>query len=217
MGAAQRPNTQEMVMIHRVFRREFGMLPDLIRRVRPDDPARVALLAEALDDLFIGLHVHHSGEDTLLWPKLLTRARPDTGLIERMEAQHVRVAALVEAAEQLLAEWRSTGDPRTADRLATGLKAMTAELDLHLTEEESRVLPLVAEHITATEWAALGEHGLATLGKDKLLMTLGAILEDATPAERARFLAKVPLPGRVAWQLIGRRKYRRTMQRRRAG
>jgi iron-sulfur cluster repair protein YtfE (RIC family) len=193
------------------------MLPDLIRRVPTNNPVRVALLAEALDDLLTGLHVHHSGEDDLLWPKLLTRARPDSALVERMEAQHARVAARAEAAATLLAEWRSTGDPGTADRLATGLEAMTAELELHLAEEETRILPLVAEHITVTEWAALGEHGLATLGKDKLLMTLGAILEDATPPERAYFLAKVPLPGRVVWRLIGRRKYRRTIQLRRAG
>jgi len=48
-------------------------------------------------------------------------------------------------------------------------------------------------------------------------MTLGAILEDATPDERAHFLAKVPLPGRIVWRLIGRRKYQRMIQRRRAG
>ena len=98
-------------MIHRVFRREFGMLPVLIRRVRPDDPARVALLAEALDDLLTGLHVHHSGEDTLLWPKLLTRARPDAALIERMETAVRGMTALLESLRGPPAEPAAPPDP----------------------------------------------------------------------------------------------------------
>jgi hypothetical protein len=174
MSAGERPYTQEMVMIHRVFRRE----------------------------------------DTLLWPKLLIRADMDGPLIDRMRTQHEQAAARLESAQQL-GEWRNTAEPDTCDRLADELADLTAELDQHLTDEETHVLPLVAEHITVEEWAALGEHGLASLGKKKLLMTLGAVLEDATAAERAHFLAKVPLAGRMAWHLIGRRKYRRMIRRRR--
>ncbi len=107
------------------------------------------------------------------------------------------------------------GDPAAGDQLADDLADLSEKLGQHLTDEEVHVLPLVAEHITVEEWAALGEHGLATMGKKKLLMTLGAILEDATAFERAHFLAKVPFPGRMAWQLIGRRRYRRMIRRRR--
>ncbi len=109
MSSPERPYTQEMVMIHRVFRRELGLLPDLIRRVEPGDTARVALLADAVNDLLSGLHVHHTGEDALLWPKLLVRAEPDGALIGRMQLQHEQVAVRVESAGKRLGEWRDTG------------------------------------------------------------------------------------------------------------
>jgi hypothetical protein len=37
---------------------------------------------------------------------------------------------------------------------------------------------------------------------------LGAVLEEAEPEEQQHFLAKVPLPGRVWWRLLGRRRDR---------
>ena len=61
----------------------------------------------------------------------------------------------------------------------------------------------------------LGQHGLAAMGRARALMTLGAILEDATPRERAQFLHTVPRPARIAWYLVGRRRYREAMRRRR--
>jgi hypothetical protein len=102
MNAGERPYTQEMVMIHRVFRRESGQLPGLIRQVQRGDGVRVALLADAIDDLLTGLHVHHGGEDALLWPKLLIRAYLDGPLIARMQLQHEQVAVRLESAQKLL-------------------------------------------------------------------------------------------------------------------
>jgi hypothetical protein len=43
-----------------------------------------------------------------------------------------------------------------------------------------------------------------------MLLALGAVPEDATPAERAAFLGKVPLVGRLLWR-IGQRQYRRQL------
>jgi hypothetical protein len=42
----------------------------------------------------------------------------------------------------------------------------------------------------------------------KAFVSLGAILEDATPEERTKFLAMLPLPARVLWRLVGRGIYR---------
>jgi hypothetical protein len=63
-------------------------------------------------------------------------------------------------------------------------------------------------HLTPGEWARVGRNGLAGLPRNRILLALGAILEDAGPAERAEFMRKVPLPGRIAWKPIGQRQYR---------
>ena len=49
--------------------------------------------------------------------------------------------------------------------------------------------------------------GLETLPKNKVMLALGAVLEDATEQERTHFLGKVPLIGRLLWRAPGRRQY----------
>ena len=67
------------------------------------------------------------------------------------------------------------------------------------------------------EWRALGERARAHTPKDKQFMMLGALLEEATPAETARLLAPIPAPIRLLWRLVGRRAYVRRMAELRAG
>ena len=43
--APPRRLTSDMVLVHKVFRREFGMLPTLIGGVEPGDTARAAVIA----------------------------------------------------------------------------------------------------------------------------------------------------------------------------
>src|SRR6266508_6495371 len=83
-----RPNTHPMVVGHRVFRREFRLLPGLILAVRIGDTARARVLAEHCADVTNGLHRHHTSEDEVLWPRLLDRTPLHAQLVHRMEAQH---------------------------------------------------------------------------------------------------------------------------------
>jgi hypothetical protein len=83
---------------------------------------------------------------------------------------------------------------------------------VHLDEEERSVLPLVSEHITVAEWEELGEVARSHTPKDKLLFMLGALLEEATPQESARFLSNLPVPARLLWHTIGRRQYAKRMR-----
>ena len=203
-------DTREMVVIHRVFRRELGLLPRLIRGVPDGDTARAARVTEHLVDVTTGLTTHHTGEDELLWPLLLERVTLEAGLVRRMEAQHEVVHERIGETQQMAARWAEHADVPSRDELAVAVDQMYAALVEHLDDEEQLVLPIVAEHITQPEWDALGDHGRASLPKGKKsLLFLGAILEDATDEERAEFLARVPLPGRVMWRLAGQRAYAR--------
>ena len=84
--------TEEMAVIHRIFRRGFPMIAELVRQTPAGATARSEPIAAHLDFLLNGLHNHHSGEDENLWPRLLERAAPQAELITRMEAQHELVA-----------------------------------------------------------------------------------------------------------------------------
>ncbi len=95
---ADRPETWEMVVVHRVFRREFGALPGLVRAVPAGNVRRAAVVLAHLRELAEVLHHHHTAEDELVWPLLLERVGLDRPLVLRMEEQHERVGALLDRA-----------------------------------------------------------------------------------------------------------------------
>jgi hypothetical protein len=173
------------------------------------DVEQVARVSAHAAEVYGALHHHHTGEDELLWPRLHARAEMDGELIDRMEAQHERIGELLETVEHLLPAWSAAPAVEIRDELAARMRELSAALDEHLAEEEERILPLAARHVTEAEWGELGERGMASLPKDRVLVLLGYILEEADADERRRFLAHVPLPGRLAYRVVGQRKYQR--------
>lgn len=140
--------------------------------------------------------------------KLLERCPDelDQDLIHRMEAQHARVAELISEIHAMLQRWSATGEAAQRDRAAELFEELNGPLDEHLREEEQRILPLVEEHITPDEWAALGKEGHAAIPMDKKLLMLGSMLAHEGPYT-ARFYASLPLPVRVLYRVRGRRAY----------
>lgn len=212
----RRPDTSDMIVVHRVFRREFGLAPDIVRAVADGDVARADYLAGHLSLLLTGLHHHHSVEDELLWPLLLERVTLRADLVHRMQAQHARIAAFTIGVETLLPLWRNAAREEIRDRLAELLRELGRALDEHLAEEEREVLPLAADYLSVEEWAALGERGRAGIRRSEMMIFLGALLEEAPPAERARFVDHLPGPVRLFWRVAGQRRYARHVARIRA-
>lgn len=208
----ERPWVQEMIVVHRVFRRESRLLADLVRGVRPGDVERAGVLADMIREYDKGLYSHHTSEDALLWPKLLARVDLDAELVLRMEQQHEVVAEGLHVVMSRLATWERDAAAAARDALAEAMDQHRRDLLVHLDEEERSVLPLVSEHITVAEWEELGEVARSHTPKDKLLFMLGALLEEATPQEKTRFLANLPVPARLLWRTIGRRQYTRQMR-----
>ena len=211
-----RPWVHEMVVIHRVFRREFTLLPRLVREVADGDTDRAAPIAEALRLVLDGLHHHHSGEDDILWPALLERAAPSTGLVETMQAQHGVVDGYAEQAVPLLGAWERTASSSTGTELADVLDRFAAALFEHLDLEEREILPLASRHVTAAEWNQMGEHGKDSMSPSQLPIMFGLVLEDADDEERATMLGNLPLPIRLLLRTIGAWQFRRYVRRLRA-
>jgi hypothetical protein len=197
-----------MIVIHRVFRREFGLAPAQVRNVAVGDRTRSAAVSSHITDLLAGLHHHHEGEDLLLWPRLLARASLHSDLIHRMESQHHALSAALDDVELAVRAWAANAGRADRDRLATALDKVGPLLVEHLGEEEREILPLVRKHLTSSEYRQLGERG-SEMFKDrsKLLLFLGMILEEASPQEQTAFLSELPPPARLMWRLLGRRRY----------
>ncbi|WP_030204371.1 hemerythrin domain-containing protein [Streptomyces sp. NRRL S-87] len=207
------PYTREMAMIHQVFRRESRLLAELVQDVRPADTARSGVLAEHWRQYSVGLHAHHTGEDEVLWPVLLRHLDLDAEQVLAMEAQHRELSDGIAAVQGLMDRWEARALPEDRDELAEALRRHHRQLCAHLDEEEREVMPLVALHVNEEQWRAVGERGLAETPRNRLMIALGAILEDTPPEEREEFLARLPLPARVLWKLLGQRQYRRETDR----
>lgn len=202
-------DTNDMVIVHRVFRREFRLLPAMIAAVPASDTRRSGVVAAHAAEIVGALHHHHQGEDDLLWPRLHERAIFSNDLVTRMEQQHQHLGEILNQIDVVLPIWRQTADTASARQLAELFAAGSETLDEHLAEEERLILPVVAQHISQAEWDELGERGMASIRKARRLVFLGYILEDASPNERTEFLKKLPPPARLAYKTIGKRKYKK--------
>ena len=215
---AERVDTWEMVLVHRVFRREFRILPALIRAASAGDRARAGVLGDHLQTLATALRHHHEAEDELLWPALLDRVGLHADLVHRMESQHDRLHVLLDRIDELTPRWRATAGAALRDELADVVAGASAAIHEHLADEEQEVLPLVSEHITQAEWDALNKRGQDSIPKNaKAFLFLGSILEEATAREERMFMRQLPAPIRLVWRFGGPRVYARSTRRIRGG
>src|ERR1700722_12506889 len=210
-------DTRDMVLVHRVFRREFGLLPLMVRGVADGDVRAAAQVARHAREMTDALHHHHHNEDELLWPRLLQRAPVDAALGARMETQHEAIGKTLHRIGTILPVWPRTARCSDASTLADAFTELAARLNEHLDEEEQQVLPIVARTITPPEWDELAERGFAAMPKRRALVFLGHILSSASPAEQTRFLHRVPPKVRLAYRLIGHRAFTRETAALRAG
>jgi iron-sulfur cluster repair protein YtfE (RIC family) len=205
----QLTDVRDMYVVHKVFRREFALIPRLVRAVAPGDTRRAAVVAGHARLVLRGLDLHHTGEDALLWPKLLERDAPHTDLIHRMESQHHRVETLIADLNAALPRWESEARPAVSEEVAATFDELRVALLEHLADEEEHILPIAARCVTQEEWNQLGEHGLDKVEKSQLPLLFGAMLEEATPAERTLMLTLVPPPVRLLVRTVFAWQYRR--------
>jgi hypothetical protein len=209
----QRPDVQEMVVVHRAFRRESAAAAGYVRRTPEGDTRRAKIVADHVRLCLAGLEMHHTGEDAVLWPLLLERAAPSTGLVETMQAQHHAVEAHTEAITPALAAWEANPTRAAGENLATLFEGLTTALVEHLDLEEREILPLASRHVTAAEWNQMGEHGKDSMSPSQLPIMFGLVLEDADEQERARMLGNLPLPIRLLLRSIGAWQFKRYVRR----
>jgi hemerythrin-like domain-containing protein len=206
---ADKPETEQMKVIHHAMCREFALLPDLVERVPAGDTARAHRVGAHLTLMLGMLNEHHEAEDELIWPLLHQRVPLENELIDTMEAQHHAIHAAVISVTRHQQAWTRDADTVSRDLLSTRLRGLETILVEHLAREEDAVLPLVHEHLTVAEWLAPQKHAMRNGPRrvsDKLLLA-GIVLDGATPAEQAWFTHEMPPPARLLWRLTGARQY----------
>lgn len=203
-------DTRDMIVVHTFLRREFRLAPGLVRAVEAGDTRRAGTICAHLEFLTSFLHLHHTGEDRLLWPKLLERVPEELApIVHLMEAQHERVATVLEDIERVRAQWRSTARPAERDELARLLDELYVSLCEHLDAEEERLLPIAARNVTEEEWLELGEEGVKELRKPDLPLVLGMMQYEGDPEVVAEIVSHTPWLVRSFVPMLSRRAFRK--------
>jgi hemerythrin-like domain-containing protein len=185
--------TREMIMVHTAFRREFGLMPELVRGVAEGDWRRADMIGDHIEFIGSVLHHHHSGEDRVLWPLLLERCPDELApIVHSMEEHHERIATLGAQLTKTVDAWRLDAGASSRDASIDILYQLLPALLEHLGAEEELVLPLVEKHITGAEWDGMVADGAASTPADKLPLALGMMMYEGEVEAVQDALANIP-------------------------
>jgi iron-sulfur cluster repair protein YtfE (RIC family) len=189
-----------MYAAHDAFRRDL----DRLGKAAADGTAFTPPVRAGWADFTHQLHIHHTAEDSDLWPRVSRRVegRPrDLALLAEMEAEHARLDPQLAAVEKALQDG-SAELPALVHTLAT-------TLDDHLAHEEGSALPLIQEVLTPADWGAFTGRIRKTQGLRGAAVFVPWIVDGVAPADRAVFLGALPPPVRVLNRLFWEPGYRR--------
>jgi iron-sulfur cluster repair protein YtfE (RIC family) len=199
-------DVSDMYPVHNALRDSLAAAPRLVGGVDATDDARRDLIANFYQNVIAFLHVHHHGEEQLIFPLLLERCEGQRQLIERVAGQHRDVDSLVSQSTATLGDWTSErGDAQ--EPCAQKLQELGQRMEEHLTDEEQHLLPLCATSLTEAEWGALPGHALGAFEGDKVWLILGLIRAHMTEEQRDRMLSHMPPPAVDMWTGFGESAY----------
>ncbi|HEY1666486.1 MAG TPA: hemerythrin domain-containing protein [Trebonia sp.] len=170
-------DTRDMYTVHTMFRREYALLPGLVRAVAAKDEERAKVVAGHVRLVNLILHHHHMAEDENLWPALLRRApREVDPVIHLLESQHEALDVLLDEVSTRLDGWTDGADSADGEGLAAVLQRLVAALYEHMGLEEKLALPLVERYIFAAEWEAMIAAGAADIPPETGPLVVGMLM-----------------------------------------
>ena len=189
-------DARDMFAAHTMFRREFGLMPGLVRAVAVGDTQRSAQVADHIVVVSGVLNHHHSGEDKYIWPRLRERCPDDCApLVDVMEDQHHAIHNGLLQVAQAGQAWRDSAAADARDALAGAIDRLLPVMNEHLALEEDRVVPLIEKFVTQAEYGRVAQEQGAEVPPDKLPAVFGMFMYEGDPA--AIDLAVADMPAEV--------------------
>ena len=190
-----------MYAAHDAFHRDLRCLTAAVEAGQTADPAVRAGWATFKNQL----HVHHTAEDTSLWPPLRQKVTPrgDVAVLDAMEAEHARIDPLLSRVDASLAASDRAG-------LAGDTQALTAALAAHTEHEEDQALPLIETYLGPQGWAAFRKATGKIQGLRGGAEFFPWMLDGASADTSERVLRMLPPPARLLYRAVWRPGYART-------
>jgi hemerythrin-like domain-containing protein len=190
--------TGDMFAVHAALQGAFDAAGTLVAGAGTD-PDKVGTVASYYANVIEFLHVHHTGEDELVFPVLAERCPGRDEVIARVGSQHTQLDGPMAAADAALEAWRTSPTPATGAEAVARLAAIGAAVRPHFADEETEILPLASAYLNQEEWSELPGHSLRSFRRDKPWLALGLVRERLDEEHRARMLEGMPPPVRQRW------------------
>jgi iron-sulfur cluster repair protein YtfE (RIC family) len=195
-----------MLAAHDAFRRDLTRLARTAGAANLSDPARRQSVAAGWELFKRQLHLHHTGEDEIIWPAMRPRlaGRPAAlSVLDALEAEHQLIDPLLAAVDAQFAG---------GDRLADVIDALTSALTGHLGHEERDGLPLIGEALTAAEWRGAGRKMASKNGMAASSEMFAWILDSTDRDHAATTLAQLPPPLRLLYRALWKPRFDKTQR-----
>ena len=191
-------DVSDMYAVHKAL---LGALDEVPRSVAQagDDRGHVEVVGSFIENVIEFLHVHHSGEDELLYPVLEERCPESRAELERVDGQHKLLYAPMDAGRSAVAAWRREPSSGHAQEVIAAAASIAEALRPHLAEEEAVVLPLVAKWVSPEQWDQQAGHNMMSFRADKPWLMLGLVREQLDQGHRDGMLAAMPPEMRTMW------------------
>jgi hemerythrin-like domain-containing protein len=198
-----------MVEAHRMFQHAFDEAGDLVGGVAAGDTEHAAAVASQIDLISETLHAHHDAENERLWDILEERAPSCRVHVRRMKEQHESMLGQLADLGVAASSWKTTASPEDAARVRAGLRGMSLALAEHFPDEETTIIPTMEHVVSESEEKWFADEGRRSIPKGQMWNMLGAILATQPDGGRSWLKTHMPAPGRLAWRLVGARRYAR--------
>ena len=184
-------DTRSMGIVHSALRRDLERARMVLTDQPSPGPRQRRAVASHLGWMMRFLHMHHTGEDVGLWPLMRARNPAAGALLDRMDADHRRIAPAITALEGAALAYRD--DDSALDDLLDALTGLSDALLPHLRREELEMMPVVATTLTNAEYRAVEhEHFVAPKGLRELGVEAHWLLDGLPPDGREVMLSVVP-------------------------
>ncbi len=176
-------DARDMAAAHRMFRREFGLMPGLVRGVAAGDRERTALVAAHIALVSSVLEHHHSGEEQYVWPLLRERCpqEPARVDVDVMEKQHQAIHEWLIRVKQDVAAWSESASADAREAAADAIDQLIPVMKEHLALEEERVVPLIEKYLADAEYARVGQGQAVEAPPEKLTTIFGMFAYETAP------------------------------------
>ena len=197
-------------VIHGAVRRDLDRFTRALDTLNAGDERRIEQLSTAWANFHEQLSRHHSGEHRIGWPAL-RKAGISDDLLTQFDAEHDRMAAALESADQAIRSLRGAPSTETIKAAGEAVATLRATATEHLSHEEAELEPFFLERAHTPEMKAMGRE----FGREYSLPEAGtyfAWLQDGASSDELTALRQsAPGPVVATISRVFGGKYRRSI------